>query len=344
MVTDVETILVPDAPPVAGLRFRHYRGVDADVPAMHAVAEAVRIADGEVEPSSLEGMKAWYRHLERCDPATDIAVVEVEGRVVGYVRVEWADTNEGERHYETNWFLVPEFRGGGLGSTMLRWAEGRIREIAAGHRAAGDGAARPWWLTIGVYDGDARGRRAILDLGYAPFRRFHSMVRPDLDGLSAADLPPGLEVRPVPNDRDAMRRVFMADAEAFRDHFGWVDESEDAFLAFVEDPATNPRLWQVAFDGAEIAGGVLNGIHVLEDGSRQGWLDSVFTRRPWRRRGLARALIARSLAVLREEGMTAAYLGVDSENANQALGLYESAGFQVASSSTAYRKLLEDAS
>jgi ribosomal protein S18 acetylase RimI-like enzyme len=64
----------------------------------------------------------------------------------------------------------------------------------------------------------------------------------------------------------------------------------------------------------------------------------VFTRRPWRQRGLARALIARSLELLRDRGVASASLGVDATNPNQALHLYESCGFRVVSSSTAYRK------
>jgi ribosomal protein S18 acetylase RimI-like enzyme len=64
----------------------------------------------------------------------------------------------------------------------------------------------------------------------------------------------------------------------------------------------------------------------------------VFTRRPWRRRGLATALIARSLVVLRERGMTSAALGVDAANASGALGLYEGLGFAVDTRASAWRK------
>ena len=120
----------------------------------------------------------------------------------------------------------------------------------------------------------------------------------------------------------------------------WAGASDQRFAAFIEDPAMTPELWLVAFDGDEVAGAVLNGIHVDADGARSGWLDSIFTRRPWRQRGLARALIARSLVLLRDHGLAAASLGVDLANPNQALALYESCGFRVASSSTAYRKPL----
>jgi ribosomal protein S18 acetylase RimI-like enzyme len=67
----------------------------------------------------------------------------------------------------------------------------------------------------------------------------------------------------------------------------------------------------------------------------------VFTRRPWRKRGLANALIARSLAVIKERGMDTTILGVDADNPTGALGLYERNGFQVFERSTAWRRPLD---
>jgi ribosomal protein S18 acetylase RimI-like enzyme len=92
---------------------------------------------------------------------------------------------------------------------------------------------------------------------------------------------------------------------------------------------------------------VLNAIYPEENedlGSQRGWLDSVFTRRAWRRRGLARNLIVRSLHLLHERGMEAAVLGVDADNPSGALGLYEAAGFVVTERTTAWRRPLEDQS
>ena len=73
---------------------------------------------------------------------------------------------------------------------------------------------------------------------------------------------------------------------------------------------------------------------------RQGWVNSVGVRRAWRRRGIARALVAESLCVLRGAGMTSAGLGVDAENEHGALGIYEACGFRVARTDRIYRKPL----
>jgi GNAT superfamily N-acetyltransferase len=326
------------APPLPGVRFRGFRGLDADLPGMFEAVRQARLADGEIEPLELAGMRAEYEHLERSDPARDILVVDLGDEIVGYARVQWGDANDGSRYYDGFCFLRPDARRRGLGRAMLAWSEDRRRVIAADHAAAGQGLDRPRWLTTFVHDGDLGGRVLLESAGYEPFRRFFSMLRPDLESIPEAPLPEGLEIRPIPRDRAALRQVFDAANEAFRDHFGWVDDGDEAFASFVEDPATDPDLWLIAFDGTEVAGAVLNGIHGRDDGSDgDGWLDSVFTRRPWRRRGLARGLIVRSLHLLRERGLRSAALGVDAQNPNEALGLYESCGFRMASSTTAFR-------
>jgi ribosomal protein S18 acetylase RimI-like enzyme len=160
--------------------------------------------------------------------------------------------------------------------------------------------------------------------------------------IEVPPLPEGLEVRPVTAD-DA-RRLFAADNEAFIDHWGGIDGSEGAFQKWISDDDWDPSLHVVAFDGDEIAGASINAIYRKANadmGVLHGWLDSVFTRRPWRRRGLARALVARSLVLLRDRGMTEGILGVDADNETGALGVYTDNGFYVTERFTAYRRPLE---
>jgi ribosomal protein S18 acetylase RimI-like enzyme len=146
------------------------------------------------------------------------------------------------------------------------------------------------------------------------------------------------------SDVEGYRRLFAADTEAFMDHWGGFDASEASFQQWLRDPNFDPTLFVIAWDGDEIAGGVINAIDAEENEAldrRRGLLDSVFVRRPWRRRGLASALVGRSLALLRERGMTSALLGVDADNPTGALGVYERAGFEVDLRSSAYHKPME---
>jgi mycothiol synthase len=326
--------------PSHAVRIVASRDLQADLPALFAVAEACRRADGEIERGTLAGMRAYYRTLERFDPARDVVLARIGERIVGYARVQSVDSNDGERWYESTCHVHPDARRRGLGRRMLAWTETRRLRMADVDREAGRGVARPRWLTTFTHDGDVGGVALLGAAGYEPFRRFHSMRRPDFHAIPDAPLPESLEIRPIPNEPEAIRAVVAADSEAFRDHFGAPDDPDSVYAQITEDADTDVSLWVVAFDGDEIAGGVLNGLHLDHAGVPVGWLDSVFTRRPWRRRGLARALISRSLRQLRDRGLGSAALGVDAANPNQALRLYRSCGFEVASSSTAWRRPL----
>src|SRR5690242_14523486 len=119
------------SPPVPGVVFRAFAGIDADMPGMAEVARRQRQASGEIEPVDEAEMRASYAHLERSDPAHDVLVAELDGAIVGYSRVEWGDTNDGERYYDGFCFLDPGARRRGIGSAMLSWNEARRRAIAA---------------------------------------------------------------------------------------------------------------------------------------------------------------------------------------------------------------------
>jgi ribosomal protein S18 acetylase RimI-like enzyme len=103
------------------------------------------------------------------------------------------------------------------------------------------------------------------------------------------------------------------------------------------------ELWVVAWDGDQVAGSIFNFIdheYNARTGRKLGYTEYISVRRPWRRRGLARAMLARSMKVLKDAGMTQTALGVDAESLSGALRLYESMGYEVVASGTTYRKQL----
>jgi ribosomal protein S18 acetylase RimI-like enzyme len=133
--------------------------------------------------------------------------------------------------------------------------------------------------------------------------------------------------------------------EAFADHWGGIPNSEATFERFFSGPDFQPELWRVAWDGDEVAGQVNNMVMRelnAQTGSRRGLLAGVSVRRPWRGRGLARALVSQSLVAFREIGMTDAVLGVDADNPTGALGVYEANGFVVHQRERAFRKPFDD--
>jgi ribosomal protein S18 acetylase RimI-like enzyme len=111
----------------------------------------------------------------------------------------------------------------------------------------------------------------------------------------------------------------------------------------LKDPLNDPDLWEVAWDGDQVAGMVLNFLNRKENeeyNRLRGWTENISVRKPWRRRGLARALLTRSLQRFKDMRMDHAALGVDTQNLTGALDLYKSVGFVVEKRHTTYRKKL----
>ena len=73
---------------------------------------------------------------------------------------------------------------------------------------------------------------------------------------------------------------------------------------------------------------------------KRGYTEGVGVAREWRRRGLARALISRSLRAQKEAGMADSALVADSDSTSGVTNLYESCGFQIVKRDTVYRKPL----
>jgi ribosomal protein S18 acetylase RimI-like enzyme len=92
-------------------------------------------------------------------------------------------------------------------------------------------------------------------------------------------------------------------------------------------------------DGDELAAYTINSWHFSGD-PQFGWIGSLGVRRPWRRRGLATALLLHSFRDFRERGGTRVGLGVDGENTTGAVRLYESVGMHVARRSDIYEQTL----
>ena len=101
----------------------------------------------------------------------------------------------------------------------------------------------------------------------------------------------------------------------------------------LRQPGHDPALWQVAWEGEEVAGQVLCKI---ERG--RGEVYEVSVRPQWRRRGLARGLLAFGLRALQERGVSTVRLHTVSEFPTQAKNLYGSVGFHVRKAFPRYRK------
>jgi ribosomal protein S18 acetylase RimI-like enzyme len=331
---DTETILIPGVPAIPGLSFRRFRG-EPDYPNMVAVIAGSAKADRIERVDTVEDVTRNYSHLKNCDPARDMVFVEIDGGVVGYSRCFWMQEEATRtRVYMSFGFLLPEWRHKGIGRAVLHHNQRRLREIAAEHPNDGERLFGSFASSTEVET-----TRLLLSDGYTVAATGAIMVRPDLENIPDAPLPAGLEIRPVKEEH--LRAIHAAELEAFRDHWGFAEEMEPDFDAFLDEPYTDLSLWRVAWDGDQIVGMVRSFIHEaenLEYERLRGWTEHISVRKPWRRQGVARALLCDSLRAVRERGMSEAALGVHVENPNGAFRLYEGVGFQVDRMDGEYRK------
>jgi mycothiol synthase len=301
---------------------------DIDYHEVAAIMAACRVADGYDTSRTADQFRAAIMSWSGFDPAEGLRLAVDDGQVVGfaYGACDGDNPDIGRILYHGGGVL-PSWRRRGIGSRLLTEAQAAARRHAA--RRPGPAPRTAVYRTL-VAEADHDARRFLEAGGYEIARYCFAMVRPTLADPPSPDLPPGLEARPATPANAT--QIVRAMAEAMSDDWG-VPEYSDADLAStLRHPLWGQTdVWQVAWDGDEVAGGVLGFINEEENrelGRARGYTECIFTRRPWRGRGIATALIGRNLRLLAERGMTEAALGVDAQNPTGALSLYERVGFQ----------------
>jgi len=323
------------APKIEGLSFRKFAGV-SDFPKMLAIIESASLADQEENAITLEDIKHDYEHLTRSDPDKDMIFAEMNGNPVAYSRVEWyQEENPNHRLYQHFIHILPEWRELGIERAMIGWCEERLRSIAGEHPQD----SRRFFQTYSSSLKPAF-NQILESLGYEAVRYSFEMSRL-LDDIPNAALPEGVEARPA-EEKD-WRKVWETANEAFRDHWGYAEPEEEDYLSYKGSKYFQPHLWQVAWDGDRIVGSVMNYIdhdYNQKYDRKRGWTENISTLKDYRQRGIASALIVRSMHMHKAQGMTEVGLGVDTNNPTGALRLYQNLGYHEDKTFLTFRKEL----
>jgi mycothiol synthase len=261
------------------------------------------------------------------DPATGVRLVFAPGsRLVGYA--DFFDIDEPCVRMKSWCSVHPNHRERGILAHLLEWAGSRARQSLSKAPAG----ARVVLATYAIHED-----RAAIDVirrhRFEPVRCTYTMVT-DLDEAPPApQWPDGITVRAMVRGQDE-RALIEAENEAFRDHWGYVEQPFDRvyeeWMHWIENnPNFDPSLWFIAMDGGEIAGVVLCSPEAEEDPD-MGWVESLGVRRPWRRKGLGLALLQYAFGELHRRGKPRVGLGVDARSLTGATRLYEKAGMRVA--------------
>jgi mycothiol synthase len=296
---------------------------EADIPAWVDLLAAVESVDrtGEViDAAEIEALLG----LSYLDPAHDVRLGWDGDTPVGFASV-LDPAREAPRRISIEGAVRPDRRRRGIGDALLEWAVGRAQERAVERPVDGDG-----WLEVGAGEGDT-GREALFRAhGFAPVRYYFEMRRSLATAVAVPAVPRGLTLAPFDRARD--EDVRAAHNEAFRDHWGSSPLDAETWSTWVTgDRDFRPDCSFIVLDGDDVAGYALNALHPADWpglGFREGWTHQLGVRRPWRGRGVARALLHATMRAFRAEGMDYATLDVDSENPTGALALYQRAGYR----------------
>lgn len=318
---------------IDNLRFRKFAG-EIDYPEMVKILNAVAIADKEESTVTVSDIRNTYTHLNNSNPNEDMIFAEVNGQMIAYSRVEWyQEENPNHRIYQHFTKIDPDWRNKGIEKAIILWCEDRLKMIASAHPKDSQQFFQTYANEIKTdYN------QLLESLGYQIARYAYTMNRP-LDSIPTAELPEGIEARPV-EEKD-WKKIWDASIEAFRDHWGFSQPTEEDYLSYKGSKFFQPDLWQVAWDGDRVVGSVMNYIdhdYNQKFNKKLGWTEEITTLRNYRRRGIARALIVRSMHMHKALGMTHVALGVDTDNPTGALKLYQSLGYQTTLTWLTYRK------
>ncbi|CAN5571443.1 hypothetical protein BH10CHL1_BH10CHL1_49440 [soil metagenome] len=330
-------LTLPTAPPIPGLTFRHLHDVSDHV-GMAAVHENSRVWD-QVDPrSAREGvptatdLAATFPVAEMLGNA-DLLIATIGQEIIGYNHVRWRWTEvTGVRVYLHLGYLLPAWRGKGIGQAMLAWAQQRIRELAASDQAD-EHATFATNVSSTEVEADVLMRQA----GYVAVRRLSDMVLEPTQPIVTRALPVGIHLRPVKPDH--YPAIYQAWKDAFSTNWTSRPTSEADYQVFLGDNVKSdrfdPTLWQIAWADDQVVGLVFAQIN-----GEIGSFPEVAVRQVWQRHGIARTLMLRALAEFQQRGIHHIRLFTDADDGQGARSLYESLGFRETKQHILYRKLL----
>lgn len=154
-------------------------------------------------------------------------------------------------------------------------------------------------------------------------------------------MPPGTEIVGYTPERSAAARLVYN--EAFRDHWGESEMSEEEWDHFIALGVFRPALSFLAYAEGEPAGVIFGfefDAYAEETGVRDLYIPLIGTRRAARKRGIASALLRKVLTEAKAAGFGQVSLKVDADSPTGALGLYQRTGFVVDHSDIAQAKSL----
>ena len=290
------------------------RPTEADAAAVTGVMSAFDTAlVGQAETAVDDVVHEW----QQLDLDRDAWIVELDGRVAGF-----CELTKRSDELVTDGYVHPDFFGRGVGSRLIELAEQEA--IARGASA----------LRNAVLGADERAHALLESRGYRPVRHFYRMLVELKEPPPEPEWPEGFRVSSLDHPNET--RVFHETLEeVFEEEWDYEPEPYESWhKRRVERKSFDPSLWFTVKRGDELVA-----VSVC-DWRRygMGFVGSIGVRKPWRRRGVALALLRHAFGEFYRRGERKIGLGVDASNPTGATHLYERAGMHVAWNAVFFEK------
>lgn len=323
---------LPDPPPGYRARPATRDDLDAVVALINAYSRSIIGADDTTRERQL----GFWDEPGR-DIASDTLLVETDdGCAVAYAEYILYEP------YTINGFepyVHPDLNERGLMDYLLKAGDAFVRDTAP--KAP---VGEPVLLEIGIWGADTANRAILEAHGYSVARRWERLRLDMVAPPPAPRWPDGISVRTAAIP-DELERIHAAWEDAQRDEWGFSGLTFEEFRHYFVDvePAYDPTLWFLAIDDAsgDIVGYTLcRWERPGQPGEAQ--VRYVGVRRPWRRRGIARALMLHTFGELWRRGKRAAGLSVDATSLTGADDLYRQLGMHLVQETLVYRRTVRE--
>lgn len=314
------------------LRFATWADLDAAV----ELTNARSIADIGEGDMTVARMRMFWNEPERNIEMDNWFISGPDGRLVAY-----ADYSEYEPFVENGfeYAVLPDHSGIGLEQAIYEVAEDRARRSILKAPAGAEIT-----LETRIWSSNVADRTLLIERGFEQSRIWNRMLIEMSELPSEPSWPEGFSVRNLRPDE--VQTVHDAWEDAQRDEYGFSSLTPDEFRQYFieEEEDFDPTLWFLAIDDSsgEIAGYTL--CRWERPGEPEtGHIRYVAVRRPYRRRGIGRALLLHTFREFYRRGKRKVGLAVDSTSLTGADRLYERAGMHASHQALVFVKVMRDA-
>jgi mycothiol synthase len=289
------------------------------------VTEMVAFCDieeiGEPDISLSDTLDMWNSlQLE-----TDAWVaISHSNKIVGYAFLELT----GESRMDTCVFVHPQFKNHGIGSSLLTKVEERALVLAS----ESEGEQR---LMNQIPFTNASARNLVEARDYQ-FSRLYKRMKINLtEQPKQLNFPAGMVISSfIPDQHE--ETLFKIYDETFRDSWGYAKKEFSTWIHQKKGEQYDPSLWFIVWEDSKPVAFLMS--RMQEDGL---FIDLLGVKRPWRKQGIAQAMLLHVFQEAYQRGQNTIVLYVDSDSLTNAHRVYQQVGMRPDSQTAVYSKLLK---